>query len=174
MLQSRHMNVYGEFKSAEFTSDEILALVQILSKYRYSHHSQCSQLIPSSTIRQDWAMLSLEWSIQIHNSHEPQIAADCLKLFIILNENWDLTVINKLCLFLFKTLMLEEKELTFILFDIFAKLPSHVTTQTREIITTLGNCLLQSSSVNQMRTGLNLLKLQQPTKSEITKVLFKG
>jgi hypothetical protein len=34
-LQGRHMNVYGEFKPAEFTSEEILDFVQILCKYRY-------------------------------------------------------------------------------------------------------------------------------------------
>jgi hypothetical protein len=111
--------------------------------------------------------------MQVHSKSEPQIAIDCYKLFTILNETWDFNILNKLSLFLFKSLILEEKEMTALLFDTFGKLPEVKDVKSRELITTLGNTLLQSSSVIQMRTGLSMLD-KPMFNSDVVKLLFKG
>ena len=87
-----------------------------------------TNIINSPSLRDQWTELCLEWSLQIEDPLEPQISLDCFKLFTILNSGYSLPLLQKIQLFLFKTMMHNEKEKTTAIYDFLTKIPSDVCT----------------------------------------------
>lgn len=122
-----------------------------------------------ANLRAEWRDLCLEWTLQVDSETEADIALDSMDLFVTLEPVYDHATLHKLSLMLFKTMMRGEDKKKAKILDIFGSLPSDVWNDpsSTQLLITVGNSLLKTSSIRQMQTAFYLLQ-----NSPLNEVIF--